>query len=457
MPFTKNQILRLTIESLSSDGNGVAHWDGQAIFIPGTAPGDVADVRIVKPMKSYAFGRLEALLSPGAGRIPVDCPAAGPCGGCGLRHISYPAECEAKTRFVRDAFARLGKLDVPVLPVLGAPDSERYRNKVQLPVGEDENGHLVTGFYAGRSHRIVACADCKLQPAWMNQLAARACTLLEKAGATAYREESHTGLVRHLFLRQGWHSGQRLLCFVLNGKALPNERHLCETLQKEFDLTTVLINQNTARTNVILGAHTRTVLGPGTIEDTLAGVALRMGVHEFYQVNTPAAEVLYAKALAYAALQPDDFLLDLYCGMGTIGLSMLPGCRRLLGVEIVPQAVEGAKATAARLGLSPDRADFRCEDAGTAAARLAAEGRHPDVIVVDPPRKGCDTATLEAIVRMAPRTVVMVSCNASTAARDTRWLVDHGYRAVEVQPVDLFPRTRHVEAVVQLRLPASSV
>lgn len=450
MPFTKNQILRLTIESLSSDGNGVAHCDGQAIFIPGTAPGDVADVRIVKPMKSYAFGRLEALLSPGADRIPADCPAAGPCGGCGLRHISYPAECEAKTRFVRDAFARLGKLDVPVLPVLGAPDSERYRNKVQLPVGEDENGHLVTGFYAGRSHRIVACADCKLQPAWMNQLAARACTLLEKAGVTAYREESHTGLVRHLFLRQGWHSGQRLLCFVLNGKVLPDEQHLCETLQKEFDLTTVLINENTARTNVILGAHTRTVLGPGSIEDTLAGVALRMGVHEFYQVNTPAAEVLYAKARAYAALQPDDFLLDLYCGMGTIGLSMLPDCRRLLGVEIVPQAVEGAKATAARLGLAPERADFRCEDAGTAAARLAAEGRHPDVIVVDPPRKGCDTATLEAIVRMAPRTVVMVSCNASTAARDTRWLVDRGYRAVEVQPVDLFPRTRHVEAVVLL-------
>ena len=450
MPFTKNQILHLTIESLSSDGNGVAHWDGQAIFVPGTAPDDVAEVRIVKPMKNYAFGRLETLLTPGADRIPADCPAAGPCGGCGLRHINYQAECEAKTQFVRDAFARLGKLDVPVLPVLGAPDTDRYRNKVQLPVGEDENGHLVTGFYAGRSHRIVACADCKLQPAWMNQLAARACALLEKAGATAYREESHTGLVRHLFLRQGWHSGQRLLCFVLNGKALPDEQQLCETLQKEFDLTTVLVNENTARTNVILGTNTRTVLGPGTIEDTLAGVALRMGVHEFYQVNTPAAEVLYAKARAYAALQPDDFLLDLYCGMGTIGLSMLPDCRRLLGVEIVPQAVEGAKATAARLGLPRERADFRCEDAGAAAARLAAEGRHPDVIVVDPPRKGCDAATLEAIVRMAPRTVVMVSCNASTAARDTRWLFDHSYRAIEVQPVDLFPRTRHVEAVVLL-------
>lgn len=450
MPFTKNQILQITIESLSNDGNGVGHYEGQAVFVPGTAPGDVADVRIVKPMKGYAFGRMEKLLISSPDRIPVDCPVAGPCGGCGLRHMDYKAECEAKTQFVRDAFSRLGKLDVPVLPVLPAPSTDRYRNKVQLPVGEDESGHLVTGFYAGRSHRIVACDDCKLQPAWMNQLAVRACALLEQAGATAYREESHTGLVRHLFLRQGWHSGQRLLCFVLNGKALPAERQICETLQQEFDLTTVLINENTAKTNVILGKHTRTVLGPGTIEDTLAGVALKMGVHEFYQVNTPSAEVLYAKARDYAGLQPDDFLLDLYCGMGTIGLSMLPDCRRLLGVEIVPQAVDGAKATAARLGLPLDRADFRCEDAGAAAARLAAEGTRPDVIVVDPPRKGCDTATLEAIEQMAPRTVVMVSCNAATAARDARWLTEHGYRAVEVQPVDLFPRTRHVETVCLL-------
>lgn len=450
MPFSKNQILQLKIESLSNDGNGVAHSDGQAVFIPGTAPGDVAEVRIVKPMKNYAFGRLEKLLSPGPDRVTVDCPVAGPCGGCGLRHISYTAEAEAKTRFVRDAFARLAKSDVPVLPVLGAPDLERYRNKVQLPVGEGENGHLVTGFYAGRSHRIVACSDCKLQPEWMNRLATRACTLLEKAGAAAYREEGHTGLVRHLYLRQGWHSGQRLLCFVLNGRELPDEQAICKTLQREFHLTTVLVNENTQQTNVILGRRTRTVLGPGYIEDTLSGVAIRMGVHEFYQVNTPAAEILYGKARAYANLQRDDFLLDLYCGMGTIGLSMLPDCRRLLGVEIVPQAVDGAKATAARLGLPAEKADFRCQDAGTAAAQLAREGARPDVIVVDPPRKGCDIATLHAIEQMAPRTLVMVSCNAATAARDTLWLTQHGFSAVEVQPVDLFPRTRHVECVVKL-------
>ena len=450
MPFTKNQIITLEIKSISNDGNGVAHKDGQAVFVPMTAPGDIAEVRIVKPMKSYAFGRVERLLAPGPDRIRQDCPVAGPCGGCGLRHIRYEAECAAKTQFVRDAFARLGKLDVPVREVLAAPAADHYRNKVQLPVGTDENGHIVTGFFAGRSHRIVACADCRLQPEWMNQLAARACALLEENGITAYNEETHTGRVRHLYMRQGWHSGQRLLCFVVNGNGLPNEAEICATLQKEFALTTILVNRNSERTNVILGRKTRTVLGPGVIEDTLAGVPLRMGVHEFYQVNTPAAETLYAKAREYAGLKETDFLLDLYCGMGTIGLSMLPDCKRLVGVEVVPQAVDGAKQTAARLGLDADWADFRCQDAGAAAAQLAAEGARPDVIVVDPPRKGCDEAALTAIAEMAPRTVVMVSCNAATAARDTKWLTEHGYKAVEVQPVDLFPRTRHVETVVLL-------
>ena len=452
MPLQKNQLLPLRIERLSSDGSGVAHSpEGEAVFIPGTAPGDEAQVRIVKDCGRYAFGILDKLLTPSPDRIPVDCAVAGPCGGCSLRHMDYAAELRSKQESVADAFRRIGGLDVPVLDALPSPEVDRYRNKVQLPVGTDENGHIVTGFFAGRSHRIVACTDCKLQPAWMNELAARACALLEENGITAYNEETHTGRVRHLYMRQGWHSGQRLLCFVVNGNGLPNEAEICATLQKEFALTTILVNRNSERTNVILGRRTRTVLGPGVIEDTLAGVPLRMGVHEFYQVNTPAAEVLYAKAREYAGLKPDDFLLDLYCGMGTIGLSMLADCKRLVGVEVVPQAVEGAKETAARLGLDADRADFRCQDAGAAAAQLAAEGARPDVIVVDPPRKGCDEATLTAIAEMAPRTVVMVSCNAATAARDAKWLTEHGYKAVEVQPVDLFPRTKHVETIVLLQ------
>ena len=455
MPLQKNQVISLSIESLSSDGNGVGHFEGQAVFVPATAPGDVLSVRIVKPLSRYAFGRVEQILEKGPGRIVPDCPAFGPCGGCALRHLSYEAECAAKTEFVRDAFARIGGLDLPVLPVVPAPDPLRYRNKVQLPVGYDADGHITTGFFAGRSHRIVPCQDCKLQPEWMNRLAARACALMEQFGIEPYNEESLTGLVRHLYMRQGWHSGQRLLCFVLNGRSLPHEAEICRTLQQEFDLTTILINQNTQRTNVILGRQTRTVLGPGVIEDTLSGVPLRMGIHEFYQVNTPAAETLYAKARELAALRPDDLLLDLYCGMGTIGLSMLPDCNSLVGVEVVAPAVEEARQTAQRLGLPKEKAQFFCMDAGAAAGRFAAEGRRPDVIVVDPPRKGCDSATLEAITAMGPRTIVMVSCNPATAARDVKILCESGYCAKTVQPFDLFPRTRHVETVIRLsRVPS---
>lgn len=454
MPLSKNQIVEITVESLSSDGSGVAHAEGQAIFIPGAAPGDVLRCRIVRPMKRYAYGRVEQILAPGAGRIQPDCAVCAPCGGCGLRHLRYDAECEAKTGFVRDAFTRLGGFapdSFRLLPILCLPEhTARYRNKVQLPVGQDAGGHLVTGFYAGRTHRIVPCPDCKLQPEWMNALARRACTLLEQSGVPAYSEETGGGLIRHLYLRQGWHSGQRLLCFVVNGNALPNEKNICQILRREFDLTTVLLNRNTERTNVILGRTTRTVLGPGVIEDTLAGVPIRMGVHEFYQVNTPAAELLYRAAGAFAELRPEDFLLDLYCGMGTIGLSMKPHCRRLVGVEVVPQAVEGARAVAARMGLSRAQADFFCMDAGQAAARFAAEGQHPDVIVVDPPRKGCGAAALSAIAAMSPRTVVMVSCNPSTAARDAAFLCARGYLLRKIQPADLFPRTRHCECVVML-------
>lgn len=308
MSLKKNQIFETTIENLSSDGSGVAHVEGQAVFVPGAAPGDVIRCRIVKALKSYAFGRIDAILAPGPGRVAPDCAVCTPCGGCGLRHLSYATECEAKTGFVRDAFARLGGFDVSSFefsPVLALTDhTAHYRNKVQLPVGLDADGHVVTGFYAGRTHRIVPCPDCKLQPEWMNALARRACALLEANGIAPYDEETGKGRVRHLYMRQGWHSGQRLLCFVVNGNGLPNEAEICRTLQQEFQLTTVLINRNTARTNVILGRDTRTVLGPGVIEDTLAGVPIQMGVHEFYQVNTPAAELLYAKAKEFARLQP---------------------------------------------------------------------------------------------------------------------------------------------------------
>ena len=453
MPLQKNQVLTLTIERLSNDGSGVAHSpDGEAVFVPGTAPGDEADIRIVKDCGRYAFGILDTLRTPSPDRIPVDCAVAGPCGGCSLRHLDYAAELRAKQENVTDAFRRIGGLDVPVLDALPSPEVDRYRNKVQFPVGRDKNGAPCIGFYAGRTHRIVPCPDCKLQPGILNDIGNALCSFFGAHDIQPYDEASGKGLVRHIFLRRGAHSGQIMVCIVCTRAKLPHSAELVEQLTAQFpDIATVLVNVNPRNTNVILGTETHTLCGPGFIEDTLCGVPVRLGPLSFYQVNTLAAERLYGIAAEYAQLQPDDLLLDLYCGMGTIGLSMVDRCRSLIGVEIVPEAIDSAKANAARMGEAvAARSRFFCADAGKAASQLAAEGLHPDVIVLDPPRKGCDEATLSAVVAMSPRRVVYVSCNPSTAARDAKWLETQGYRTEKVQPVDLFPRTKHVECVIAL-------
>ena len=453
MPLQKNQILTLRIERLSSDGSGVAHSaDGEAVFVPGTAPGDEARVRIVKDCGRYAFGILDELLTPSPDRIPVDCPVAGPCGGCSLRHLDYAAELRAKQESVLDAFRRIGGLEVPVLDILPSPDVDRYRNKVQFPVGIDKNGVPCIGFYAGRTHRIVPCPDCKLQPSVLNEIGNALCAFFAQQGIRPYDEQSGKGLVRHIFLRRGAHSGQIMVCLVCTRAKLPHAEQLCTALRGQFPaISTILLNVNAKNTNVILGSENHILYGPGYIEDTLCGVPVRLGPLSFYQVNTLAAERLYGVAAQYAQLTPDDTLLDLYCGMGTIGLSMAEQCRELIGVEIVPEAIESAKANVARMGEAvAAKSRFFCADAGQAATQLAAEGLHPDIVMLDPPRKGCDEATLSAVVRMAPRRVVYVSCNPATAARDAAWLEKNGYHAEKVQPVDLFPRTKHCEAVLLL-------
>lgn len=451
MPLQKNQILTLRIERLSSDGSGVAHSaDGEAVFVPGTAPGDEARVRIVKDCGRYAFGILDELLTPSPDRIPVDCPVAGPCGGCSLRHLDYAAELRAKQESVLDAFRRIGGLEVPVLDILPSPDVDRYRNKVQFPVGIDKNGVPCIGFYSGRTHRIVPCPDCKLQPSVLNEIGNALCAFFAQQGIRPYDEQSGKGLVRHIFLRRGAHSGQIMVCLVCTRAKLPHAEQLCTALRGQFPaISTILLNVNAKNTNVILGSENHILYGPGYIEDTLCGVPVRLGPLSFYQVNTLAAERLYGVAAQYAQLTPDDALLDLYCGMGTIGLSMAEQCRELIGVEIVPEAIESAKANAARMGKAvAAKSRFFCADAGQAATQLAAEGLHPDIVMLDPPRKGCDEATLSAVVRMAPRRVVYVSCNPATAARDAAWLEQNGYHAEKVQPVDLFPRTKHCECVL---------
>ena len=452
MPLKKNQIIPLTIEGISSDGSGVGRWEGEAIFIPGTAPGDLLDARIVKDCGRYAFGIIEKLVTPSADRIPLDCPAAGPCGGCALRHLDYAAELRAKEEIVADAFRRIGGLELPVQPILPSPEVDRYRNKVQFPVGRDKNGAPCIGFYAGRSHRIIPCPDCKLQPTILNEIANALCGLFGQYGLPPYDEETGQGLLRHIFLRQGKHSGQIMVCLVCTRGRLPHSEEITRALLEKFpEITTILLNVNPQKTNVILGQETKTLYGPGYIQDTLCGVPVQLGPLSFYQVNTLGAEQLYQVAAEYAAPSPEDLLLDLYCGMGTIGLSMAHQCKELIGVEIIPEAIESAKSNAARMGAEiAAKSRFFCADAGQAATQLAAEGLTPDIIVLDPPRKGCDEATLSAVVRMAPRRLVYVSCNPATAARDAAWLAKEGYRVERIQPVDMFPRTKHVETVISL-------
>ena len=330
MPLQKNQILTLRIERLSSDGSGVAHSpDGETVFVPGAAPGDEADVRIVKDCKRYAFGILDHLRTPSPDRIPVDCAVAGPCGGCSLRHLDYTAELRAKQENVTDAFRRIGGLDVPVLDICPSPEVDRYRNKVQFPVGLDKDGNPCIGFYAGRTHRIVPCPDCKLQPGVLNDIGNALCRFFAENGIQPYNEETGRGLVRHIFLRRGAHSGQIMVCLVCTRPNFPHAEALCTRLREQFaDIATILLNVNSKNTNVILGTETHTLYGPGYIEDTLCGVPVQLGPLSFYQVNTLAAERLYGIAAQYAQLTPDDLLLDLYCGMGTIGLvhgGPLPG------------------------------------------------------------------------------------------------------------------------------------
>ena len=449
----KNTVHPLHIEGYTAEGMGVARLDGRVVFIPGTIRGEDWEVQLLKVNKGVAWGKGTRLISPSPVRQEPDCPYSGRCGGCQYRHMSYEEELAAKGQRVRDALERVGGVHLELPPVLGAESPLRYRNKVQFPVGADKNGVPCIGFYAGRTHRIVPCPDCKLQPSMLNEIGNALCAFFARQGIRPYDEQSGKGLVRHIFLRRGAHSGQIMVCLVCTRAKLPHAEQLCTVLRGQFPaISTILLNVNAKNTNVILGSENHILYGPGYIEDTLCGVPVRLGPLSFYQVNTLAAERLYGVAAQYAQLTPDDTLLDLYCGMGTIGLSMAGQCRELIGVEIVPEAIESAKANAARMGEAvAAKSRFFCADAGQAATQLAAEGLHPDIVMLDPPRKGCDEATLSAVVRMAPRRVVYVSCNPATAARDAAWLEKNGYHTEKVQPVDLFPRTKHVEAIVSLQ------
>lgn len=445
----KNSAVQLSIESLASDGAGVAHAGGMAVFVPFAAPGDVVDAKIVKVCKTHAFAIVQNVITPGPGRIAPECPVFGKCGGCALAHLTYEEELAQKQRFVADAMHRIGKLSCEVLPILPSPSAQGYRNKAQYPLCRDSEGHIRAGFYAPRSHRVVPCESCGLQPPVFSAVLHTACRLLEQMGASIYDEASHKGLVRHIYLRHAVRTNKVMVCLVCTRAQLAFEQAFCAALTAAHpEICSIILNVNPAATNVILGRQCRTLWGESTLADTLCGVPVQLSPLSFYQVNTLGAERLYGEVARMAQLASGNTLLDLYCGAGTIGLSMAAACGQLVGVEIVPEAVENARANAARMGAQNVR--FLCADAASAAQQLLAEGLRPDVVVLDPPRKGCDEATLSAVATMAPRRVVMVSCNAATAARDAAWLAAHGYAPQAVRPVDMFPRTRHVETIVLL-------
>lgn len=446
--FKKNDIIPLTIESITNEGSGIGHTDGIAVFVPMTAAGDELRVRIVKVQKSYCYGIIEEVITPSPDRVPVDCPSYKRCGGCSLRHITYEAELREKQRWVQDAMRRIGGFTMEPLPILPSPSHTCYRNKAQFPFGQGDAGSY-TGFFAPRSHTVIPCRDCPLQPVVFSEIAAWMCHYADTHGLTIYNEQTGKGLLRHLYLRQAAADGSIMLCLVINGDKMPHAEDFTREAQQQFPaISTILLNHNTRRDNVILGQQETVLAGPGTLQDILCGVSVSLSPHSFYQVNHDAAEQLYREAAQLAALQPNETLLDLYCGAGTIGLSMVQPGQKLIGVEVVHSAVENARQNAARAGVTD--AEFLCADAGKASQILAERGLRPDVIVLDPPRKGCDNDTLQAVVRMAPSRIIMVSCNPATMARDATILREMGYTLQCYRPVDLFPRTAHCETVVLL-------
>ena len=445
----KNDIITLEITDISSDGNGVGKYENIAVFVPMTAVGDVCKVKILKVLSSYCFGKVEEIVTPSADRIATECPNFAKCGGCDFLHINYEAEKRAKTNFVKNCFERIGKIDAPVYDCKSCDKVHRYRNKAQFPVRKDENNKAITGFFAQRSHRIIPSSDCLLQPTLLNEIAEYIIDRMNTLGIKAYDEEKFTGLIRHIYFRYGEVTDQLMVCLVSTKKKVWKLDVLVKDLVEKYPMiATVVLNINDKNTNVILGEENIVLYGNETIEDVLCGVKITLSPHSFYQVNREGAENLYTIAKQSLKLTKDDILLDLYCGAGTIGLSMAKDVKTLVGVEIIPEAIENAKENAKNNGINNAR--FICSDAGQAAQLLVKEGFRPTAIVLDPARKGCDENTLDAVVTMSPSRIAMISCNPSTAARDCKYLAEHGYKVEFVQPFDMFPRTKHCECVVLL-------
>ena len=451
----KNDLFTVSIDGVTSLGSGIArvkdeqYPDGLVTFVPLTAPGDEISCRILKVDKRHAFGKMEQLLSPSPARTDtVGCDAFSKCGGCAWRHVRYEEELRYKEQHVFDCLTRIGGETPEFLPIVGCGNPDGYRNKAQYPIAPDKEGNPTLGYYAPHSHRVVSADTCALEPPVFTDIKRRVLTWMHENAVPAYNEETKRGLVRHLYIRTAEQTGETMVCLVATSGKLPAASALIDSLRRVDGVCSILVNVNKKDTNVILGDREFTLWGSDFITDILCGVRVRLSARSFYQVNRCQAEHLYTIAADFAALNGEETLLDLYCGTGTIGLSMANRVKELVGVEIVPEAVEDAKRNAAENGVKNAR--FLCADAAKAAKMLAAEGVQPDVVVLDPPRKGCDEALIQTVVEMCPDRIVYVSCDPATLARDVKRFALSGYTCQKAQAVDMFPRTAHVECVVLL-------
>ncbi|MCM1299987.1 MAG: 23S rRNA (uracil(1939)-C(5))-methyltransferase RlmD, partial [[Eubacterium] siraeum] len=441
----KNETYKAKITSISNDGAGVCRIDGQVVFVPYTAVGDVCNIKILKTKNSYSYGKVESIIEASSDRMDNDCSVFGKCGGCTLRHIGYDAEITSKYNFIKDSFTRIGKLSPIFLPILENENIYRYRNKAQYPLGRNKDGQAICGFFAPNSHRIASCEDCLLQPEIFSQILRFIMNYIRENRLSIYNEAENKGVLRHICIREGHYSGEINVTIVARRK-IPELQKLSKQIMANFpNVKGVVLNLNKENTNVILGNEEIVLSGTNEIYDTMCGNTVSLSPGSFYQVNTVMAEKLYGIAKEFADPK-GKILADIYCGIGTIGLSMAKEAKKVIGVEASESAIENAKKNAELNGL--DNTDFYCADAGEAAGIIKKAGIIPDVIILDPVRKGCERKVLEDLAEFRAERIVMISCNPATAARDCAVLEELGYSCEKVQGVDLFSRTAHVECVV---------
>ena len=448
----KNQKFTVSIEDISEDGAGIGKLDGYIWFIKDAVIGDVVRARAMKMKKNYGFARLMEILTSSEARVEPKCPVARQCGGCQLQAMSYEEQLKFKERKVKNHLLRIGKFkedEIHMLPIMGMKEPWRYRNKAQFPFGLDKNGNIVAGFYAGRTHDIIECEDCLLGVEENKDILGIIKGFMRVHGIRPYDETTHKGLVRHALIRKGFHSGEIMVCLVINGKDIPAKEQLVEELCQVKGMTSISYSINQEKTNVIMGKEIVNLYGPGYITDNIGNVTYQISPLSFYQVNPVQTEKLYGTALEYAGLTGNETVWDLYCGIGTISLFLAQNAKKVYGVEIVPQAIEDARRNAALNNIT--NAEFFTGKAEEVLPEQYEKNKvYADVIVVDPPRKGCDQVCLDTILKMAPKRVVYVSCDSSTLARDLRYLADGGYEVEKVRCCDMFGQSCHVETVVLL-------